>query len=88
MDEYEATFKVVVNKSPLRDGWYGRVLISEDEALDVQLTGYGATALEAARMAMTQLTGNSSYLNAILEAALLRGTRIKGKELTDGKKKR
>lgn len=81
MDEYEATFTVVVSKSPLRDGWYGRVLVSEDEHLDTQLTGYGSSALDAARGAIDALTTNTAYVNAILEAALLRGTRTKKREL-------
>jgi hypothetical protein len=86
MDEYEATFKIVVSKSPLRDGWYGRILVSEDENLDTQLTGFGTTALDAARSALTTLVQSTAYVNAILEAALLRGTREKKRELP-GKKR-
>jgi hypothetical protein len=87
-DEYEATFKIVVSKSPLRDGWYGRILVSEDEHLDTNLTGYGATAMKAAQGALQALTVDTAYVTAILEAALLRGTRMAGRQITDGKKKR
>src|SRR5258708_2172299 len=66
MDEYEAAFKVVVRKSPLREGWYGQLLISEDESVDMQLTGQGATALDAARSAISSMVSSSTaYTNAI-----------------------
>jgi hypothetical protein len=86
MDEYEATFKVVVRKSPLREGWYGQLVVSEDQTVDMQLTGQGPTALDAARNTIGTFAQASAYTNAILEAALLRGTREKRRELP-GKKR-
>jgi hypothetical protein len=87
VDEYEATFKVVVRKSPLRDGWYGQILVSDEESLDMQLTGFGGTALDAARSALGTLGQSTAYVNAILEAALLRGTRLKNRPELSGKKR-
>jgi hypothetical protein len=90
MDRFVAKFEIEVQKSPMLEGWYARIIIEDGKIGDPgqQLTGRGSTAIAAAQSALGQFASGSTYQQLILETAFMHGTRTATKLELNAKKGR
>lgn len=88
--QYEMRMTVIAMESPLRSGWFAKIELDGDlvEEVNSTLAGQGPDAVRAVQAALANLASNTPYPSLLIEAALMRGTRTKSREITDGRKKR